>query len=367
MADEQSEQAGHCNEGLSRDAARAVHGSGERCSHEGGIREHEGVVRLPSARVRESGARNDGMGWLGRLAWVVPVLAAMVVTGVFVQSRLQRGPEVRISFVVGNGIKAGDPVVYRGVRIGEVESVEVRSDLSGVVVRARLMRTAKDLASEGTKFWIVRPEVSLTKVSGLETLVGPRYVEAEPDFTLTTRAIGRMNEFVGLEESQGRAGGSAIGGAAGVPGPRDLVLTLQADRARSLTVGSPVQFRGVKVGQVLGMELNANGMRVDVRVVVFEPYTQFVRTNSQWWNASGFGLDFGLVGGFSLRTGSLESIITGGIAFATPDKPGPIAKGDQVFVLAPEAQKDWFEWAPNLTPVQAKGTGTVGVGERERD
>ena len=36
------------------------------------------------------------------------------------------------------------------------------------------------LACEGSRFWIVRPQVSLSRVAGLETVVGARYIGALP-------------------------------------------------------------------------------------------------------------------------------------------------------------------------------------------
>ncbi|MBU5719389.1 hypothetical protein ICN64_37520, partial [Pseudomonas aeruginosa] len=64
-------------------------------------------------------------------------------------------------------------------------------------------------------------------------------------------------------------------------------------------------------------------------------YVPLVRTGSRFWNASGFGVDASLFKGLSLRTESMEALMEGGIAFATPNNAqmGEPAKPGQTFAL----------------------------------
>ena len=63
-----------------------------------------------------------------------------------------------------------------------------------------------------------------------------------------------------------------------------------------------------------------------------------------------------LFGGAKLKDTSLESLITGGVAFATPDGPlAPAAPADTQFALASEADKDAQKWAPKI-PVKSPDT-----------
>ncbi|MNC82240.1 hypothetical protein D3C75_1356750 [compost metagenome] len=48
-----------------------------------------------------------------------------------------------------------------------------------------------------------------------------------------------------------------------------------------------------------------------------------------------------------MRTESLEAIIAGGIAFATPEEVSPAHPG-QTFVLFDEPQEEWLRWAPKI-------------------
>ncbi|MCI5137872.1 MAG: hypothetical protein D3922_05545, partial [Candidatus Electrothrix sp. AR1] len=49
------------------------------------------------------------------------------------------------------------------------------------------------------------------------------------------------------------------------------------------------------------------------------------------------------------KTESLESIIAGGIAMATPEEPGTSAEDGDHFLLAKEADEDWLAWSPKIT------------------
>ncbi|MNO01219.1 hypothetical protein D3C81_2213070 [compost metagenome] len=72
-----------------------------------------------------------------------------------------------------------------------------------------------------------------------------------------------------------------------------------------------------------------------------------MRGGSRFWNASGVDVDFGLLKGVAVRTESLEAILAGGIAFATPEEPGPAFPG-QTFVLFDEPKAEWLNWAPKI-------------------
>jgi len=51
-----------------------------------------------------------------------------------------------------------------------------------------------------------------------------------------------------------------------------------------------------------------------------------------------------------VRTESLETLIEGGIAFATPDgdKMGNAALPQQTFALFDKAEDEWLQWAPKI-------------------
>ena len=108
-------------------------------------------------------------------------------------------------------------------------------------------------------------------------------------------------------------------------------------------------FRELKVGSVDTSRLADDATAVLVRIHVEEPYIDLVRTNSRFWNAGGLSFKVSLFGA-ELKDTSLESLVTGGVAFATPDGDplAPAAPDGFLFTLAAEPDKDADKWAPKI-------------------
>jgi paraquat-inducible protein B len=93
-------------------------------------------------------------------------------------------------------------------------------------------------------------------------------------------------------------------------------FNLTADRIGSLDTGSPVLYRDINVGEVLGYSLTHDGRQSTIEVFVHQPYDAYVHQGSHFWNVSGASLDLD-AGGAHLRIGSLRSALLGGVAFDT--------------------------------------------------
>jgi paraquat-inducible protein B len=101
---------------------------------------------------------------------------------------------------------------------------------------------------------------------------------------------------------------------------------------------------------VTDFELGPTSDRVLIHILIEPRYAPLVRTGTRFWNASGIGVDAGLFKGVKVRTESLEALLEGGIAFATPDNAvmgGPAQPG-QTFALNDEVNEEWLKWAPKI-------------------
>ncbi|MGJ7536013.1 MULTISPECIES: MlaD family protein [unclassified Variovorax] len=113
---------------------------------------------------------------------------------------------------------------------------------------------------------------------------------------------------------------------------------LHVEDAGLLSVGSPVFFRRIKVGQVAACELDGDGRGALLRILVNAPYDNFEGANTRFWHTSGFGLQF-ISSGATLSTSSLTSSLLWGIVFGAPgDVGGPAAWENTSF--APLLQPD---------------------------
>jgi hypothetical protein len=85
-----------------------------------------------------------------------------------------------------------------------------------------------------------------------------------------------------------------------------------------------------------------------------------VRTNSKFWNASGATVEGGIFKGLRLDIDSLQTLLTGGISFVTPDLPAEPAPAGQRFVLAEKPEEEWLQWRPPLRVGQSAASPTQG-------
>ena len=262
-------------------------------------------ANVPQARVLSRGKRPF------QLVWIVPIVAALIAGWLGYQTLITRGSTINIGFATGEGIVAGQTKVkHRAVDLGTVKSVRLASDLRHIEVAVDMTRQAEHTLTDNARFWVVRPRLTIGNVSGLDTLVSGSYIEMDPGASGAPRRV----EFQGLDEPP------AI--RSDEPG---RTFNLTAKRIGSISSGSPVFFRDIVVGEVLGYDLRANGDEVTVHTFVRSPFDSYVTEKTHFWNASGVSVDLGAQG-VRLRLESLQAILAGGIAFDTsvePQKPEP--------------------------------------------
>ena len=257
--------------------------------------------------------------WLPSLIWLIPIVAALVGITLVARILMERGPEVVLTLKTAEGLEAGKTAVkYKDVQIGLVTHLRLARDRSHVRVLVQFNKDAESFTASDSRFWVVRPRLDTSGISGLNTLLSGAYIGADAGVSKET-----SGEFTGLETppivTRDDSGQQFL---------------LRANDVGSLDVGSPVYFRRVKVGQVAAYELDGDGRGVTIRVFVNAPYDKFVGMNTRFWQASGIDAQLS-ASGFTLRTQSLATILLGGIAFQAPeDAMGPLAKANASFTLA---------------------------------
>ncbi len=252
------------------------------------------------------------------------------------EEAMQKGTVVTIKVDRADGLRIGTPIRFKGLDVGKVEDVDLSDDLQSVLLTARITEVPERIARIGSQFWVVKPELGLIKTSNLETLVTGQYLEVQP----AAKNLGPQKSFTALAQPPESAVAEA-----------GLSLVLSAARRGSLKIGVPVTYREVTVGKVTGYELGQTADRVLIHILIEPKYAPLVRSGSRFWNSSGFGMDIGLFKGATVRTESLETLIQGGVAFATPDgeRMGSPARPEQTFPLFDKYEDEWLIWAPKIS------------------
>ena len=220
---------------------------------------------IPEARVVSSQSINQAR-WKTNLWWLTAV-CAVVAIGLVVSSFRSQGTLIHIRFEEGHGLKAGDTLHYRGIDVGTVTKVIVADDMQGVDVSIQLGQGNEKLAVEGSEFWIQRARLRLGQVTGLDTVLGAKYVGVLPGNDPTKP----KRNFTGLETPLGMTEGGAT------------EIRIQFPAGEGLEVGDPVRHRGIAVGEVTFVDLNESAEAVLVGVRLVGAAKAFAQAGTQFW------------------------------------------------------------------------------------
>ncbi len=252
--------------------------------------------------------------------WAVPLVAILIGAWLAWDTLSKEGPNIVISFQDAEGLQAGQSQLkYKEITLGTVKSFDFTKDRRGVLVTIATTAQAEQFLTAGTQFWVVKPRLFAGTISGASTLLSGSYVGMLPG----DPAAKPERSFVGREDPP------VID--SDVPG---TTFFLQSAQLGSVSLGSPVFYRGLSVGEVLGWDIGKMAESVTIHAFVRAPYDSYVRDQTRFWNASGLSVKLG-GGGVEVQVESLRALLLGGIAFETAAKGenSPAAAPEHVFPL----------------------------------
>ena len=264
--------------------------------------QHMGLENLPEPQKKKS-------RWRFSLIWLVPFIALLIALSLAVKAIMDRGPTIEVSFRTAEGLEAGKTAVrYKQVNIGLVRQIDLSEDNSHVIAKIELGKDNRNFAVKDSRFWVVRPRIGTSGISGIDTLLSGSYIEVDGG-----KSKEKQSNFVGLETPPVVS--------SDVPGK---VFFLKAQDLGSLDIGAPIYYRRINVGQITAYNLSADGKNVELQTFIRAPYDKFVTTDARFWQASGVDVTLN-ASGFNLDTQSLASIVAGGIAFGYPENSNAAA------------------------------------------
>lgn len=251
--------------------------------------------------------------------WILPFVALAIGMWFIFKTYTQENIPIEIEFETGDGIVLDKTkVVYKGIPVGVVTNMIPKEDLTGVIVTAEIQRTAAKFLNSETDFWLVKPRISLSGVSGIDTLFSGNYIGMQPGLDgKPTKNFVALVDLPPVSEAS--------------PG---LHLTLQSDELGSISEGSEILYRKIPVGTVQAYKLNATEDGVEIQIHILPEFQHLVKKGTRFWNASGITVK-GNLSGVKVRTESISSVISGGVAFTNPegidDTPAETGDSFQLF------------------------------------
>jgi len=235
--------------------------------------------------------------------WILPIIALIIGGWLLYDSYKNAGVDIVVHFPDAEGITIGkSEVIYKGISIGVVRDIAVDPGVDSVSLQIEIKKVAAHGMVKDTKFWIVKPEVGVSGVSGLDTLISGTYIN------MFAQKNGNYKEnFLGLDHAYRNIGG----------GEYFVLNTPRGDS--SVKVGTPIYLKNVKVGQVEYVVLALDDASVDVIVFIDKRYVPYVHTDSNFWVRS--TLDVGLQNGnLDITVAPVTDLIQGAIEFSTTGK-----------------------------------------------
>jgi len=226
------------------------------------------------------------------------------------------------------GIDVGTKIVYKGFDIGKITQKNLEKS-GEVVFGAEVEKRYGYLVKSDTIFWISNFEMSPNGVKNVQNAIFGNYISLLPGFSDTS-----SKEFSLKKEKPSMLLYSE--------GKR---ISLKGSRRSSLSIGSPVYYRQIKIGEVLEFMLSKESNGVEFLVLIEPKYSYLVRENSVFYNSTALGFDVDLFGA-KMRTETLETMISGGISMVVPDTPLKEADNMFNFTLYDEPRDEWLKWAP---------------------
>jgi len=240
---------------------------------------------------------------VGLVIWMIPLLA-LIVGGWLLYSYYSKvGPLITITFKSSGGLEPKvSAIKFRDVKVGIVEKVKILKKSDGVKVYVRVHKDIEPFLNNSTKFWIVKPEIGLGKIKGLDALVSGSYIQmhAKIGDELKKKYKGYDDTPNNLEKMDGN------------------IYELISSNSYDLRAGSIVYYKGAVAGSIKSVSVTKNGKNVRIYIFIKKNYTPFINSSTKFYNTKNFSVsmaDYGV----DVNVGSLSQILFGGVGFYTKE------------------------------------------------
>ena len=180
-------------------------------------------------------------------------------------------------------LDVGAPVYYRQIRVGQVESYDIQPDGQAVTIGIFIDAPYHRYVSSKTRFW---------NASGLDVRLDTEGIRVDTP-SMVSLLIGGIafDNPVGIEPGEPAREGYEFKLHEGFDASRQQTFSIKdryllyfEDSVRGLAVGAPVEFKGLRIGQVLDLRLELDPKSVTFRIPVLieiEP-ERFSADQSAW-------------------------------------------------------------------------------------
>lgn len=231
--------------------------------------------------------------------WVIPLLALLVTGSLLWSNSFNKGPVITLLCKDASGLEAGKTLVkFRSVTVGKVEQIKLADDYQNVELKVRMDPDTDDLLNQDSKFFVVKPRMQSTNITGLDTILSGYYIQ--------------LNQ--GASDQESRVFELADNIPEVINDPEALEINLSYQGSRRISSGDPISYRGFVVGSVVKGELDPTTGKVNYQATINSKYRNLITGKTVFWINSGIEMSLG-TSGVSFSTENVQNLISGGITF----------------------------------------------------
>ncbi|BHH85383.1 PqiB family protein [Desulforhopalus sp. 52FAK] len=228
------------------------------------------------------------------------------------------------------GVSRNAPIYFKNIVVGQVVDVDLERSGQNIHTNIYIFEKYLHLLSTKSIFWLhsgVEFSASLDKGVSLSTGPLTKMLNGGISFT-TPDKLAKKKNFTPAEHFKFTLHDNYKNATVGVPELQrsGISVKILSSDASSLSIGSPVLHKNIQIGVIDDFSLTKDQKNVLVECFIYTEYQNLIHNKTRFYNTSGFQFSGGL-GGVRFQSGSLNSIIKGGIGCLTietalPKKPG---------------------------------------------
>ncbi len=213
-------------------------------------------------------------------------------------------------------LSAKSPVYFKNIQVGEIVAVDLEKSAENIRTTLYIYQEYLHLINRKSIFWKhsgLQIDASLDQ--GLQVSTGPlaNLLSGGLSF-FTPEKLKKQKNVPPAEGFQFPLYSSYKDALAKFPDlqPSGKHFVLMSEDAQSLSIGAPILHKNIKIGEIEDFRLTPDQQGVIIECFVYNQYKNIIHEKTRFYNASGVRLSGGLAG-LNLQTGSLQSMLAGGI------------------------------------------------------
>jgi len=239
------------------------------------------------------------------IAILAPIVAIIISYGMLQEYINQKGNEIVIYI---NDIKGLDVskshLEFQGLKIGKLKSISIdENNLKRFKVTVQIYKEFNYFIKEGTKFWIVSPQVNLNRIENIGTVLTGNYIEVLPP----TLDIGKLEnleykyKFTALESR---------------PKNKGKIVNLVSSNGK-ISNNSTIEYKGIKIGEILNKKILKSN-KINYTILIYEKYINLINSKTLFYKVD--PLDIKLSASeLSINVPSISNILYSSINFINDD------------------------------------------------